>query len=381
MKTRRAALTRIGLMAVIATVLVLGLGTFKLYRSYARPLFDKLALVRTTGSSGALRPGYDPRLPGLDPSGFAVVPSVITPWKPEASLEEISRIWRGAGYRGIEEIDRRLAVGDRSEEARLSLLIRKVSLLNYEGEAEKSYQLLEQIRSTVVSDEARAVRSLASVIYLQGVTALRRGENDNCVMCRGESSCILPISSSAVHVNPTGSRLAIKHFTEYLNQFPDDLEVRWLLNLAHMTLGEYPEQVDPRFRLDLSRFFNSEFDIGRFRDVGHLVGVNRFNQSGGAIMEDFDNDGLLDIAVTSFDATQSMAIYRNKGDATFEDHSQEAGVTNQLGGLVCYQADYDNDGRMDIFICAGPGFRWRLGPRCCETTAPAALPTSPRRRG
>ena len=46
---------------------------------------------------------------------------------------------------------------------------------------------------------------------------------------------------------PTGSRLAIKHFTEYLEQFPDDLEVRWLLNLAHMTLGEYPDKVDPRF--------------------------------------------------------------------------------------------------------------------------------------
>jgi FG-GAP-like repeat len=156
-----------------------------------------------------------------------------------------------------------------------------------------------------------------------------------------------------VHTNPTGSRLAIKHFTEYLLKFPEDLEVRWLLNLAHMTLGEYPEQVDSRFRLDLSRFFRSDFDIGRFRDVGHLVGVNRLNQAGGAIMEDFDNDGLLDIAVTSFDATQPMSIYRNNGDATFEDRSEGAGVTNQLGGLVCYQTDFDNDGWKDIFIARG----------------------------
>jgi FG-GAP-like repeat len=125
------------------------------------------------------------------------------------------------------------------------------------------------------------------------------------------------------------------------------------LNLAHMTLGEYPEAVDPRHRLDLSRFFHSEFDIGKFRDVGHLVGVNRFNQAGGAIMEDFDNDGLLDIVVTSFDPTQPMPVYRNKGDATFEDRSREAGVTGQLGGLVCYQTDYDNDGHMDIFIPRG----------------------------
>ena len=139
---------------------------------------------------------------------------------------------------------------------------------------------------------------LYRIIYFQGVTALRRGENDNCIMCRGESSCILPIAPAAVHTKPEGSRLAIRHFTEYLEQFPDDLGVRWLLNLAHMTLGEYPAKVDPRFLVSLDRFRNSEFDIGKFRDVGHLVGVNRFNQAGGAIMEDFDNDGLLDIVVT-----------------------------------------------------------------------------------
>ena len=55
------------------------------------------------------------------------------------------------------------------------------------------------------------------------------------------------------------------------------------------------------------------------------MGVNRFNQAGGAIMEDFDNDGLLDIVVTSFDPTQPMAYYRNKGDATFEDRTQAGG--------------------------------------------------------
>ena len=120
-----------------------------------------------------------------------------------------------------------------------------------------------------------------------------------------------------------------------------------------MTLGEYPDRVDTRFQLDLSHFFHSEFDIGRFRDVGHLVGVNRLNQAGGAIMDDFDNDGLLDLAVTSFDPTQSMSIYRNCGDSTFDDRSEKAGVTDQLGGLVCYQADYDNDGWMDIFIARG----------------------------
>ncbi len=65
-----------------------------------------------------------------------------------------------------------------------------------------------------------------------------------------------------------------------------------------MTLGEYPGKVDPRFLVSIDHFLKSEFDIGKFRDIGHLAKVNRFNMAGGAVMEDFDNDGLLDLATT-----------------------------------------------------------------------------------
>ena len=241
----------------------------------------------------------------------------------------------------------------------VALLMTKAQLLNYEGEPNRSYEVAHEARSVAETDDQLASEWLYTIIFCQGVTALRLGENENCILCRGESSCILPIAPAAVHTKPEGSRMAIRHFTEYLQQFPDDLGVRWLLNLAHMTLGEYPDKVDPRFLVSLERFRNSEFDIGKFRDVGHQVGVDRFNQAGGAIMEDFDNDGLLDIVVSSFDATQSMAYFRNKGDGTFAERSQEAGVTGELGGMVCYQTDYDNDGRMDIYIPRGA---WLMHP-------------------
>ncbi len=151
-------------------------------------------------------------------------------------------------------------------------------------------------------------------------------------MCRGESSCILPISRAAVHTKPEGSRLAIKHFTEYLDRFPEDLEAKWLLNLAHMTLGEHPDGVDSRYRLSLDRFAHSEFDIGKFRDVGEKVGVNRYNQSGGAIMDDFDGDGRLDLAVTCNDITQSMSYYHNDGDGRFVDGASRPESPTNLAG-------------------------------------------------
>jgi ASPIC and UnbV/FG-GAP-like repeat len=242
------------------------------------------------------------------------------------------------------------------------MLQTKAMLYHSEGSPALAGKMLDEARALLEERDEEAVTTLYTIIYFQGITALRQGETENCIMCRGESSCILPIAPSARHTKPDGSRRAIGYFTEYLRQFPDDLEVRWLLNLAHMTLGEYPDKVEPEYLVRLDRFLKSEFDIGKFRDVGHLVGVNRFNQSGGAIMEDFDGDGLLDLAVTSLDPTQPMCLYRNKGDGTFEERGEAAGVTGQLGGLYCVQTDYNNDGRMDIYIPRGAWLDYPVRP-------------------
>ncbi|MCE9525128.1 MAG: CRTAC1 family protein [Planctomycetales bacterium] len=289
----------------------------------------------------------------LDSAGFMLVTTTIPTWKPDASLTEIGDIWRRAGFRKIEQLDKQLAMPGNSPGNRCGTLMMKAALLNYEGDPKLAYKTLEECRSIAEGDKNLAREVLASVIVFQGLTALRIGENENCILCRGESSCILPISPAARHTKPYGSRLAIKHFTEYLDAFPDDLEIRWLLNLAHMTLGEHPQLVEPRQLITLDKFNKSEFDIGKFRDIGHLVGINRLNQAGGAILEDFDNDGLLDFAITTFDMTEAMAFFRNNGEGKFEDQTSKAKLQEQLGGLNCVQTDYNNDGFKDIFIVRG----------------------------
>ena len=190
----------------------------------------------------------------------------------------------------------------------------------------------------------------------------------------------LPHRPAAVHTNPAGSRLAIRHFTEYLEQFPDDLGVRWLLNLAHMTLGEYPDGVPSEFLITLDHF-GSEFDIGKFRDIGHLVGVNRFNQAGGAIMEDFDNDGLLDLVVTSSTRAKPMAFYRNKGDGTFEDRTEAAGLSKQMGGSTASRPITTTTAAWTSSSRAAPGSPTRCGRRCCATTATARFTDVTREAG
>ena len=338
------------LLACLALALAWGIRGY-----YSRP-------VSTPEGSPKVAVGYKPRA-DVDTSGFTAIRPFVPPWKPNATLAEIRDAFAGAAGRGIAVLDRQIAMASLSAQEKLPALLTKALLLNYDGDAEKAYQVLTEARSLVESEPTLAQQALYSVIYLQGVTALRRGENDNCIMCRGESSCILPIVPAAVHTFPEGSRLAIRHFAEYLDRFPGDLEARWLLNVAHMTLAEHPQKVDPKYLLPLDGYLKSEIDIGRFRDVGHLVGVNRLNQAGGGIMDDFDNNGLLDIVTTTFDPTGAMTFYRNTGNGTFENCADAAGLADQLGGLNCVQTDYNNDGHLDIFVIRGAWFPQQLAIR------------------
>jgi hypothetical protein len=304
---------------------------------------------------------YRSRMRFDDSSGFFHVYEKLKPWRDPTSLDEIREAFADLGHRNIADVDRLLADPARTPAERVQDLVFKASQFMYEGQPGEAYQVLDEARSLAKSSVKLEEEWLFTIVFLQGVAGMRRGENDNCLECRGESACIFPISPTAVHTKPEGSRLAIRHFTEYLGEFPHDPGVRWLLNLAYMTLGEYPDQVPGPYLMTFDGF-GREFDIGRFKDIARLVGVNRINSSGGAIMDDFDNDGLLDLVVTTIDPGQAMAFYRNRGDGTFEDRTEAAGLGRQYGGLNCVQTDYNNDGFLDIFISRGAWFLHPMRP-------------------
>ena len=84
---------------------------------------------------------------------------------------------------------------------------------------------------------------------LLGVSELRRGELENCIGGHASASCIVPIAKAGLHHAPSGSQNAAKYLTEYLREHPDDLDMRWLLNVSHMTLGTYPDAVPKEYRI------------------------------------------------------------------------------------------------------------------------------------
>jgi hypothetical protein len=185
-----------------------------------------------------------------------------------------------------------------------------------------------------------------------GVAHLRRGEVENCARNHNAEMCIFPLSDAARHTEPTGSSRAIEYFERCLSIDPSNLEIRWLLNIAYQTLGKYPDKVPKAYLIPPAAFASKE-DIGKFVDVAPQLGLDTVGNAGGAIVDDFDNDGFLDIVQTGVDMCEAMHMWRNNGDGTFSDVSARSGLAELLGGINCIQTDYNNDGWLDILVLRG----------------------------
>jgi hypothetical protein len=181
---------------------------------------------------------------------------------------------------------------------------------------------------------------------------LRSGEIDNCCALHNADSCLLPLQGGAIYRKTEGPRRAIALLEVQLNEHPDDLCARWLLNVAYMTLGQYPLNVPPEWLID-PKAFASEYDIKRFPDVAASAGLDTYGLSGGCIVDDFDGDGLLDVVRSEISLDGQLRFFHNNGDGTFTDRTAEAGLTGEVGGLNILQADYNNSGHPSILVLRG----------------------------
>ena len=73
------------------------------------------------------------------------------------------------------------------------------------------------------------------------IAYVRLGERTNCIHNHNAESCIFPVSTGGMHHDKTGSEKAIEIYKTLLTDNPGDLESRWLLNIAYMTIGGYPQ--------------------------------------------------------------------------------------------------------------------------------------------
>ncbi len=186
----------------------------------------------------------------------------------------------------------------------------------------------------------------------RGLTLLRLGEQENCQLNHNADSCLFPIQGAGFHQLPAGSRGAVGAFTQMLKTRPNALGVRWLLNIAHMTLGEYPDKVAPELLIPPSAFA-SEYPLPRFPEAAAAAGLDVDDLAGGCITEDFDGDGLLDVMASSWSLHGQLRFFHNNGDGTFAERTREAGLLGLTGSLNITQTDFNNDGFMDVFMARG----------------------------
>lgn len=278
------------------------------------------------------------------PLAFSFTPEVAD----RRSLTELRESIRARVPRG------RQAIAEQAREPgadRTTLAISAALLSLYDGDF-----LDAEARLTAVADDSTLSPELrANALALRGLAAMRRGEVANCVACVGPSSCIFPIAREAVHPFPDGVRQAVHDFIAYLRVRPDDVGVKWLLGIAAMALGDFPDAIPPEFRLPTELYQGPTSTEGRFRNIAQRVGLGARgpNMLGGSVFDDFTGDRLPDLFIGSIDAELEPSLFVNRGDGTFEDRSLSLGLGGQGTSANARHADFDNDGRLDLLILRG----------------------------
>jgi hypothetical protein len=221
------------------------------------------------------------------------------------------------------------------------------------GETEKTIELLEGLKSDIEKGKIeRAGLDDDKLDRLRAMSFIRLGEQNNCISKHCTESCVFPIKGHGMHSEKTGMQKAKEILLGILKKYPDDLESIWLLNVAFMTLNEYPDQVPMQYRFP-EQSLTSEYPLQRYPDIAGKLKLDVENLSGGCCIDDFDNDGFLDIITSSSNIEEGVHVFFNKGDGSYEDRTAKSGLQGLMGGLNMNHADYNNDGFVDVFLMRG----------------------------
>ncbi len=229
-------------------------------------------------------------------------------------------------------------------------------LFAYAGEMDRAIAAFEQAYRLAQSDNPLALRDLEQMI---AIAYVHKAEMDNDIYTAPGDRCLLSTKGNARLPKTEAFDAALRHMVALLDSHPDEIELKWFVNAAFMATGGYPGRVPAKYVIPADAFESPE-DVGRFVDVAKQAGIDSYSSAGGVIVDDFNNDGRLDILTSNFDSCGHMQLFQRRQDGTFEERATGAGLADQMGGLNLSQADYNNDGCKDVLVMRGG---WELAQR------------------
>ncbi len=220
------------------------------------------------------------------------------------------------------------------------------------GNSDEAISVLSQVIAAMqftgdnMNDQSKPFFDLLAIAYM------RKGELENCAANHNAQSCIIPIQGGGLHTLTTGSEKAIETYKLILNKFPADLQSRYLMNVAYMTLSKYPAEVPKELLIEPGIFSITKSNVV-LKDIATRKGVDMNGISGGVVVEDLDNDGLLDIMASSYGLSDQIRYMHQQKDGSFKNETASSGLVGITGGLNLIHADYNNDGFADILVLRG----------------------------
>jgi len=260
-------------------------------------------------------------------AAFSAYPNKPAGW--EHDPEKVCQVRTNSYNMAVDRLSKQLPEADAQPAGR----VRPIDLLHghavlallfvYSGEMEQS--IAEWNKAYRIAMES-VPDSVPYVEEALGVTYLHWAEMENGVYKKPDAA--LPFAKRE------NAQLAIQYFSKFLARQPENLEVKWLLKVATSDVAQKEKP-------------------GSFKDIAAKLGLDLFTGAGGVIVDDFDNDGLLDVVTSSMDMCEPLHFFHNNGNGTFIDRTAQAGLSKQLGGLNIVHADYNNDGCLDLLVLRG----------------------------
>jgi hypothetical protein len=144
------------------------------------------------------------------------------------------------------------------------------------------------------------------------------------------------------HISTSEKRYIVESISGGAGLFDCDDDGRLDIVIVNgSTVDRYLKGGDPMVTL-----YHQEPD-GTFKDITKEAGLTRLGWGMGVAVADYDNDGKVDLFVTGYGGN---VLYRNLGNCKFEDVTEKAGVRGGGFSTGAAWGDYDRDGNVDLFV-------------------------------